>query len=130
MSWTRRARARTREELVSRAQNVGPLSAVAVGGYIVLAGLWSSPITGASMNPARSFAPDLVLGDMGRFWPYAVGPIAGGLVAVAFAYILRGRGGDADASAIIDNHQGQEAIHVACQCGGADPRPAAVARGA
>ena len=41
----------------SRAQNVGALSAVAVGGYIALAGLWASPISGASMNPARSFGP-------------------------------------------------------------------------
>jgi aquaporin Z len=78
----------------SRSQNVGPLSAVAVGGYIVLAGLWSSPISGASMNPARSFAPDLVLGDFSHYWVYAVGPIAGGLLAVAIAFILRGRGGD------------------------------------
>ncbi len=43
----------------SKSQNVGPLSALAVGGYIALAGLWGSPISGASMNPARSFGPDL-----------------------------------------------------------------------
>ena len=78
----------------SRAQNVGALSAVAVGGYIVLAGLWSSPISGASMNPARSFAPDLVLWDFSHYWVYVVGPIAGGLIAVGFAWILRGAGGD------------------------------------
>jgi aquaporin Z len=79
----------------SRAQNVGALSALGVGGYIVLAGLWSSPVSGASMNPARSFAPDLVIGDFGHFWVYVVGPLAGALIAVAFAWILRGRGGDA-----------------------------------
>ena len=78
----------------SRSQNVGPLSAVAVGGYIVLAGLWSSPVTGASMNPARSFAPDLVLGNFAHYWVYAVGPTAGALIAVGIAFILRGRGGD------------------------------------
>ncbi len=83
----------------SGAQNVGPLSAVAVGGYIVLAGLWSSPITGASMNPARSFAPDLVLGDFSHYWVYAVGPVVGGLVAVGVAFVLRGRGGDEHAIA-------------------------------
>jgi aquaporin Z len=83
----------------SRSQNVGPLSAVAVGGYIVLAGLWSSPITGASMNPARSFAPDLVLGNFTDYWVYACGPIAGALVAVGIALILRGRGGDRHALA-------------------------------
>src|SRR5207244_6362260 len=47
----------------SRAQNIGPMSAVAVGGYLVLAGLWSSPIRGASMHPARAFAPDRALSD-------------------------------------------------------------------
>jgi aquaporin Z len=78
----------------SSAQNVGTLSAVAVGGYIVLAGLWSSPISGASMNPARSFGPDLVRGDFTSFWVYLVGPLAGALLAVLFAYVLRGPGGD------------------------------------
>jgi aquaporin Z len=78
----------------SRAQNVGAFSAVAVGAYIVLAGLWSSPVSGASMNPARSFAPDLVIGDFRHFWVYLVGPLGGALIAVAFAWILRGPGGD------------------------------------
>jgi aquaporin Z len=78
----------------SRAQNVGSFSALAVGGYIILAGLWSSPISGASMNPARSFAPDLVIGDFAHFWLYLVGPVAGATIAVAFAWILRGPGGD------------------------------------
>ena len=78
----------------SSAQNVGTLSAVGVGGYIVLAGLWSSPISGASMNPARSFGPDLVRGDFASYWVYIVGPLAGALLAVLFAYVLRGPGGD------------------------------------
>jgi aquaporin Z len=79
----------------STAQNVGPLSALAVGGYIVLAGLWSSPVSGASMNPARSFGPALVSGDFDAYWIYLVGPFAGGALAVAVAVLLRGRGGDA-----------------------------------
>ena len=77
----------------SGAQNVGALSAVAVGGYIVLAGLWSSPVSGASMNPARSFGPDLVRGNFANYWVYVVGPLLGALVAVLFAFVLRGRGG-------------------------------------
>ena len=77
----------------SRAQNLGPISAFGVAAYIVLAGLWSSPISGASMNPARSFAPDLVLGDFSHFWVYLVGPLAGALLAVVFAHVLRGAGG-------------------------------------
>ena len=76
----------------SRAQNVGALSAVAVGGYIVLAGLWSSPISGASMNPARSFGPDLVLGNFHHLWVYVAGPVAGAAVATGVAWILRGPG--------------------------------------
>ncbi|MFZ2052026.1 MAG: aquaporin [Solirubrobacteraceae bacterium] len=83
----------------SRAQNVGPLSALAIGGYIALAGLWSSPISGASMNPARSFGPDLARGDFSGFWIYLVGPLAGMLLAVAVAWVLRGPGGGAAAAA-------------------------------
>ncbi len=78
----------------SGAQNVGTLSAIAVGGYIALAGLWSSPISGASMNPVRSFGPALVSGDFAHFWVYLVGPAAGALLAVGAAHILRGPGGD------------------------------------
>jgi aquaporin Z len=78
----------------SRAQNVGALSAVAVGGYIVLAGLWSSPISGASMNPARSLAPDLAIGRFNHLWVYLAGPLAGATIAVALAWLLRGPGGD------------------------------------
>lgn len=78
----------------SSAQNVGALSAVAVGAYIAMAGLWSSPLSGASMNPVRSFAPDLIRGDLTQTWVYVVGPVAGALMAVLFALLLRGRGGD------------------------------------
>jgi len=78
----------------STAQNVGPLSALGVGGYIVLAGLWSSPVSGASMNPARSFGPALVGGDWNSYWIYLAGPVIGGALAVGAAFLLRGRGGD------------------------------------
>jgi aquaporin Z len=77
----------------SGAQQIGPLAALGVGGYIALAGLWASPVSGASMNPARSLGPALVKGDWTSWWAYLAGPVAGGLVAVGIAYVLRGRGG-------------------------------------
>ncbi len=82
----------------SGAQNLGPLSAIAAGGYVVLAGLWGGPASGASMNPARSFGPDIVRGDFSTFWIYLIGPLAGALVAVAIAHLLRGPGGGAAAT--------------------------------
>jgi aquaporin Z len=77
----------------SGAQQVGSIAALGVGSYIALAGLWGAPVSGASMNPARSLGPALVLGDWTAWWAYLVGPVAGGVIAVGFAYILRGRGG-------------------------------------
>ncbi len=79
----------------SGAQQIGPMAAIAVGSYIALAGLIGAPVSGASMNPARSLGPALVLGDWTSWWAYLVGPLIGALAAVGFAYILRGRGGGA-----------------------------------
>src|SRR6204780_717897 len=81
----------------SGAQNVGIIGAFAVGAYIALAGLWGSPISGASMNPARTFGPDLVSRTFTSYWVYIAGPIAGAALAVVIAFILRGRGGDKSA---------------------------------
>jgi len=77
----------------SGAQNLGIIGAFGVGGYIALAGLWGSPISGASMNPARTFGPDLVGRDWTAYWVYVAGPFLGAVVAVACAFVLRGRGG-------------------------------------
>ena len=77
----------------SGAQAIGTIAALGVGGYIALAGLWGSPVSGASMNPARSLGPALVKGDWTSWWAYLVGPVAGAAVAVGIAYVLRGRGG-------------------------------------
>ena len=77
----------------SGAQQIGPLAAVGVGGYIALAGLWGSPVSGASMNPGRSLGPALVLWNWTAWWAYLAGPVAGAAIAVGFAYVLRGPGG-------------------------------------
>jgi aquaporin Z len=77
----------------SGAQQLGPIAAIGVGSYIALAGLWGSPVSGASMNPARSLGPALVAGDWTAWWAYLLGPVIGAGLAAAFAYVLRGAGG-------------------------------------
>jgi aquaporin Z len=77
----------------SGAQQVGLFGAIGVGAYVALAGLWASPLSGASMNPARTFGPDLLSVDFTDYWVYVVGPLAGALLAVGVAFILRGSGG-------------------------------------
>ena len=76
----------------SGAQNIGIIGAFGVGGYIALAGLWGSPISGASMNPARTFGPDLVSTTFTGYWVYVAGPIAGAVLAVIIAFICVVRG--------------------------------------
>lgn len=83
----------------SGARNIGSNGALAVGGYIALAGLWAAPISGSSMNPVRSFAPDLIRGDLTTTWIYIAGPIIGAIIGVGFEFILKGKATDAGAIA-------------------------------
>ena len=83
----------------SGAQNIGIIGALGVGGYIALAGLWAAPLSGASMNPARSFGPDLIGGSFSDYWVYLAGPLTGAIIAVGLAYLLRGSGGGRSGSA-------------------------------
>jgi aquaporin NIP len=66
---------------------VGAGAAIAIGGTIALGALFGGPVTGASMNPARSLGPALASGEWTDFWLYLAGPIAGAGVG-AFAYRL------------------------------------------
>lgn len=77
----------------SGAQNLGVIGAIGVGGYIALAGLWASPISGASMNPARTFGPDAISANFASYWVYVAGPLLGAFIAVGVAFVLRGQGG-------------------------------------
>ena len=79
----------------SGAQQIGAMAAIGVGSYIALAGLFGAPVSGASMNPARSLGPALVLGNWTSWWAYLLGPAIGALIAVGIANILRGHGGGA-----------------------------------
>jgi aquaporin Z len=69
---------------------VGHNAALAVAGTIALDGLFAAPISGASMNSARSFGPDLVGGQMSTYWIYLVGPLSGAVIAMVMAWLLRG----------------------------------------
>ena len=69
---------------------VGHNTALAVGATVALDGLFAGPISGASMNTARTLGPMLVAGDLSTAWIYIVGPFAGTILAVLMAWILRG----------------------------------------
>ena len=66
---------------------VGAAAAIAIGGTVALDALFGGPVTGASMNPARSFGPALAAGEWSDFWVYVAGPVLGA-AAGAFAYQL------------------------------------------
>lgn len=67
---------------------VGEAAALAIGGAVALGSLVGGPISGASLNPARSFGPALISGDFGSFWIYLVGPIVGAIAAsVLYGYL-------------------------------------------
>lgn len=83
----------------SGARNIGANAALAVGGYIGLVSVWGAPVTGASMNPARSFGPMLVAGNLSHYWIYLIGPLVGAMIAVMFEWVLRGRATKAGAEA-------------------------------
>jgi MIP family channel proteins len=74
----------------NRKGTVGANAALAVGGTIALAGLIGSPISGASMNPARSLGPAFVSGALGDAWLYVIGPLMGALIAVSLIWLLKG----------------------------------------
>lgn len=57
------------------------MAGVAVGGTIAFEAMLAGPLTGASMNPARSLAPALVSGQLGEVWLYLLAPIIGTVLA-------------------------------------------------
>jgi aquaporin NIP len=69
---------------------VGPAAAIAIGGTIALDALFGGPVTGASMNPARSLGPALVAGEWHDLWVYFLGPIAGAALGALAYQLVRG----------------------------------------
>ena len=63
-------------------KEVGMMAGIAIGSVVLLEALFAGPITNASMNPARSLAPNIVSGNIKELWLYILAPIIGALLAV------------------------------------------------
>jgi glycerol uptake facilitator-like aquaporin len=72
------------------ARAVGAGAAIAIGGAVGLDAIFAGPVTGASMNPARSIGPALASGELGDLWIYVVGPIVGAACGAATYQLVRG----------------------------------------
>ncbi len=68
---------------------VGAAAAIAIGGTVALDALFGGGVTGASMNPARSFGPALVSSTWEQFWIYIVGPVLGAVVGALLYQLVR-----------------------------------------
>jgi aquaporin Z len=71
-------------------RSIGHNAAIAVGSTVALLGLFASPISGSSMNPARTLGPDIVSGDFTGWWVYVAGDAIGALIAVCLIGLVRG----------------------------------------
>lgn len=69
---------------------VGAAAAIAIGGTVALDAMLGGPVTGASMNPARSFGPALAAGEWTDFWIYVVGPVLGAALGALAYQLVRG----------------------------------------
>lgn len=77
--------------VTSGTKEKGIVAGIAIGAAIALDALFGGPISGASMNPARSFAPALLSGNFGTFWIYLIGPVLGAALAALASRYLHSR---------------------------------------
>lgn len=71
-------------------KETGLMAGIAIGATVLIEAMWAGPITGASMNPARSIGPDLATGNMNTLWIYVAAPIAGALGAIYSCRLYKG----------------------------------------
>jgi aquaporin Z len=71
-------------------RSIGHNAAIAVGSTVALLGLFASPVSGASMNPARTLGPDIVGVQFTGWWAYVAGDLAGAVLAVVLIALTRG----------------------------------------
>jgi aquaporin NIP len=79
---------------------VGAAAAIAIGGTVGLDALFGGPVTGASMNPARSLGPALVAGEFGDLWIYLLAPPLGAALGALAYQLVRGEHSDAATEAV------------------------------
>ncbi len=72
-------------------KETGTMAGIAIGGVVGLEALFAGPITGASMNPARSIAPALFSGHTEHLWLYISAPILGALLAIFACKLIKGK---------------------------------------
>jgi MIP family channel proteins len=74
---------------------VGEAAALAIGGTVALDAMFGGPVTGASMNPARSLGPAVAAGELSSVWVYLTAPVLGAVIgAVAYQFVRGERGGE------------------------------------
>ena len=78
--------------VVSGPEDQRRFSGIIVGGVVAMEAMWAGPLTGASMNPARSLGPALASGELGSLWIYLTAPLVGAIVAAVLYQALLGRG--------------------------------------
>ncbi len=89
-------------------KEIRPLAGVVIGSVISLEAMFAGPISGASMNPARSFAPAIVSGHLEHLWLYLIAPVVGALLGVFICKAIHGETGfdeRASGDSIPANHQ-------------------------
>jgi aquaporin Z len=70
-------------------KEAGMMAGIAIGSVVLLEALFAGPITNASMNPARSLAPNIVSGNIKGLWLYILAPIIGALLAVVSCKFIK-----------------------------------------